>query len=287
MAFVPEKDWKQKSKCISSGGQWIFQSKTTSQSVCQMLFQKLVSRSTLSTHSHQAQVFTCGTPPRGPVVHHFHRPLCWFVSFPAVLLCAFFSDTEFCICQCINTTRTVKIFCLAAGLGSSNQLGPLVMMGWRRQPKPRAYKCSQGLKILLAAQAPSDSVCLNYRVFHCACAGLVWFASYFWGEWDLKNHFCDADKASTYLGSWGWAAQIEEVERSLVNRPCGCGRAAWGVWQERSCRRAQLPAPRLWLWSVFTAVMKVALLAQLHLQPCSASTVKYGPAQLSRGWKAP
>lgn len=139
--------------------------------------------------------------PSVPCRSSFHSHLCRFISFPAVLLHTFFSDNEFCICQCINRTRIVKIFCLAAGLGSSNQLVPLVMMRWRRQTRPRVYKCSQGPKILLAAQAPSDSVCLNYFVFQCACAGLVWFASYFWSEWDLENHFCDAAKASTYLGS--------------------------------------------------------------------------------------
>lgn len=124
--------------------------------------------------------------------------------------------------------------------------------------------------------------------FQCACAGLVWFASYFWGEWDLKNCFRGADEASTYLGAWGWAAGIwKVVDRSLSNSPCGCGWASWGVWWKRTCRSAQLPAPTLWLRSAFMKVVKVALLAQPHLQPCSASTVKHGPAQSSHGWKAP
>lgn len=35
-------------------------------------------------------------------------------------------------------------------------------MGWRKCPRPEAYKCSQGPKIPLAAQALSNSVCLNY-----------------------------------------------------------------------------------------------------------------------------
>lgn len=103
----------------------------------------------------------------------FHSPLCQFLSFSAVLLHSFSSDTKFCICQCINRTRIVKIFCLAARLGSSNQLGLEVMMGRRRQPRPSMYKCSHGSKILLATPAPSNSVCLNYCVFQCACAGLL------------------------------------------------------------------------------------------------------------------
>lgn len=225
--------------------------------------------------------------PSVPCCSSFHSPLCQFVYFPAVLLGTFFSDTEFCICQCINRTTIVKIFCLASGLGSSNQLGPLVMMGWRRQLRPRAYKCSQGPKILLAAQEPSDSVCLNFSFFQCACAALVWFASYFWGEWVLENCFCDADMlVCNYFGSWVWAAGIGEVfDRSLVNNPCGCGWAAWGIWWEKSWRRVQFPAPKLLLQLVFTKVMKVALLGQLHLQPCSASTVKHGPVQSNHGEK--
>lgn len=51
----------------------------------------------------------------------FHSPLCRSASFPALLLRTFSSNAEFSICQCINRTGIVKIFCLAAGLGSSNQ----------------------------------------------------------------------------------------------------------------------------------------------------------------------
>lgn len=125
--------------------------------------------SALSRSRHSANIWHHPSVP----CSSFRSPLFQFLSFSAVLLHSFFSDTKFCICQCINRTRTVKIFCLAARLGSSNQLGLEVMMGWRRQPRPSVYKCSHGPKIFLATPAPSDSGCLNYCVFQCASAGLL------------------------------------------------------------------------------------------------------------------
>lgn len=215
------------------------------------------------------------------VPHHssFHSPHCQFVSFPGVLLLTFFSDTEFCICHCINRTRIVKIFCLAAQLGSSNQLGPLVMMGWRRQLRPRAYKCSQVPKILLAARAPSDSVCLNYSFPVCLCRySVVCFILLGWVgpqefflrcwqgiylPWILRvssRHRGHGWQASGEQFLWMWMGHLRYMMgEDLQKCPASCTHAVVMVSLHK--------------------IMKVALLFQL--QPCSASTVNYDPAQAS------
>lgn len=222
--------------------------------------------------------------PSVPCSSSFHSSLCQLLSFSAVLLHSFFSDTKFCICQCITRTRIVKIFCLAARLGSSNQLGLEVMMGWRRQPRPSMYKCSHGPKILLATPAPGNSVCLNYCVFQCACAGWLCLPHSSWVSGTSRIVSVVVTKHLLALGPEGkrgdWLGMRHVVDRSLVNIPCGSVRVSWG-----SCRSAQLSGQLSVVMISLHKNGEGGTSSSAPLAIHSASTVKHGEAQTSPGEK--